>query len=89
MLKIDLFFCAEGVGAGDHLQPQRMLYTHVVKAIWAGQPSSFLSTVLSPGSHQHFPPWRSHLLQVNCSLLFSKSSTKTQCFGSYFPFPAF
>lgn len=78
------------MGAGDHLQPQRMLYSHVVKAIWAGQHSSFLSTILPPGSHQHLPLWRSHLLQVNCSLLFSKSSTNinSQCFGCYFQFPA-
>lgn len=82
-----VFLCLWGVGAGDHLQTQRMLYAHVVKAIWAGQPSSFLSTVLPPGSHQHFPLWRSHLLQVNCSLLFSESSTNTdtQRFESYFP----
>lgn len=33
---------------------------------------AFLSTVLPPGANQHFPPRRSHLLQVHSSWIFSK-----------------
>lgn len=74
------------MGVGASLQPQGMLSTHVAKTIWVGQVSSFLSNVLPPCSHQHLPLWSSHLLQVNCSFVFSKSPTRmnTWYLESYF-----